>query len=203
MNSKLMVLLWAMLLSCNNDQASKPTPDSLTTTNAGGKDAETQMEIQNQEIKNVSDTTSSDYLIYLLRKEAGLSHFWTHKLETLAIPLNKMDTLSRFSLIRDWIINDSISVIIISHATGTGYDEYLLTVKNKQEFISKIHISDRADSDLSPGNPYYYTTYELTNDRNLKLFHHKIVGVQGGEERDNILSQENWAIQDNGNTLKK
>jgi hypothetical protein len=91
--------------------------------------------------------------------------------------------------------------MILSHANGTGYDEYLLTVKNKRDFIGKVHISDQADSDLSLENPYYYTEYKLINNKNVKLLNHKVTGVEGGEEKDKIVSVENWVILDNGKVV--
>jgi hypothetical protein len=151
----------------------------------------------------VADTASSDYLMYELKNEIPLNNYWTQqlgKLDAFTLPL---DTLSRLSFIRDWKINDSVSVMIISHATGTSYDEYLLSLKNKKAIVSGIHIRDGADSDLSPDNPYYYSEYKLVGDRRVKVFNHKITGVEGGAEKDNLLSVENWIIRDDGTVIKK
>jgi hypothetical protein len=58
-------------------------------------------------------------------------------------------------------------------------------------------------SDLSAEHPYYYTEYKLINNRKVKLFNHKVVGVEGGDEKDKVLSIENWMILDNGKVQKK
>lgn len=147
------------------------------------------------------DMASTDYLIYLLKSERNLNECWIQKLKGLDEFVFPLDSMSHLSLIRDWKINDSVSVMILSHANGTDYDEYLLTVKNKRDFIGKVHISDQADSDLSPENPYYYTEYKLINNRNIKLFNHKVTGTEGGEEKDKIVSAENWTILDNGEVV--
>jgi len=197
MSPKLLFTISTLLFSCNNHQATKndrssPTKDSNTNKIAILEKSE------NQKANIGSDTASTDYLIYLLKNEIDLNEYWTQKLKMLDVFALPLDSMSRLSIIRDWVINDSISVIILSHSTGTSYDEFLLTVTNKKDFVSKIHISDLADSDLSLENPYYYIEHKLINDRKVKLFNHKVVVVKGGEEKDKILSIENWSILDNG-----
>ena len=150
-----------------------------------------------------ADTTSSDYLIYLIKNEIPLNSYWTQqlgKLDAFTLPL---DSLSRLSFIRNWKINDSIAVMILSQAGGNSFDEYLLTIKNKKAIVSHIHIKDEADSDLSPGNPYYYSEYRLLGDRRVRVFNHKITASESGDEKNEILSVETWLIRDDGTVLKK
>ena len=93
--------------------------------------------------------------------------------------------------------------MILSQAGGNSFDEYLLTIKNKKAIVSHIHIKDEADSDLSPGNPYYYSEYKLLGDRRVRVFNHKITASESGDEKNEILSVETWVIRDDGTVLKK
>ncbi|MEP6749771.1 MAG: hypothetical protein ABJB86_18680 [Bacteroidota bacterium] len=203
MNFKLLIITSALLFSCNNKQAKKHSDDSLPTTKSKTKDVVTPKKSEDQKINIPSDTTSSDYLIYLLRNELAINNYWIKKLNALDIFALQLDTIEHLSIMRDWRINDSISVIILSRSTGTDYDKFLLTIKNKKDIISKVHISDRADSDVSLEHPYYYTEYKMTGDKKVKTFNHKVIGIEGGEEKDRLISVENWTIQNNGTILKK
>jgi len=204
MNPKILIAVPILFFSCNSGQAKKQNVDSLATKNSKSAEIVTQKEPQDQTTNILTDTTSSDYLIYLLKNEKHLNNYWTKKLKVLDEFVLPLDSMSHLSLIRDWTINDSISVIIFDYSTGTSYDEFLLTIKNKKDIVSKIHISDLDDSDLSLDHPYYYTEYKLINERKVKLFNHKeFVEIEGGEEKDKILSIENWSLQDNGEVSKK
>ncbi len=202
MNLKRLITISTLLFSCNNQQTTK-TDDYLPTKDSNPNEIVISKKSENKKTDAVSDTASTDYLIYLLKNEIDLNDYWVQKLKRLDLFALPLDSMSHLSIIRDWKINDSVSVIILSHSTGTSYDEFLLTVRYKRDFVSKIHISDQADSDLSLEHPYYYTEYKLTNDRKLKLFNHKVVGVEGGGENDKILSIENWSVLDNGELQKK
>ena len=197
------LIIGILFISCNSVPGKKQDAGSLPPSDTLGHKPVIPLVSQHPPENAVDDTATSDYLMYLLRNEVPLNNYWTQqlgKLDAFSLPL---DTLSRLSLIRNWKINDSISVMILSHATGNIYDEYLLSLKNKKTIISSIHIKDAADSDLSPDNPYYYSEYKLPGDRRVKVFNHKITGVEGGAEKDNILSVENWFIRDDGTVLKK
>ena len=203
MSPKLLIIISALFFSCKNEQAKKQDDASLPANRSDTNDVVSVKKSEIQKINIPTDTTSSDYLIYVLKNEIALNNYWTKKLETLDMFAIPLDSTEHLSIVRDWRINDSISVIILSHSTGTDYDEFLLTVKNRKDIISKIHISDQADSDLSLEHPYYYTEYKMIGDRKVKMFNHKVTGVEGGEEKDRILSIENWTVQDNGRILKK
>jgi hypothetical protein len=202
MTARIAIIISVLFFSCNGGQ-SKQQGDPLPGNNSPAKETATHKPSETCGVSGSPDMASTDYLIYLLKNERSLNECWIQKLKGLDEFVLPLDSMSHLSLIRDWKINDSVSVIILSHANGTGYDEYLLTVKNKKDFVGKVHISDQADSDLSSENPYYYTEYKLINNRNVKLFNHKVTGVEGGEEEDKIVSAENWAIQDNGEVVKK
>src|SRR5450432_1891124 len=202
MNPKILIVISALFFSCHNQQAAK-NKEALTLKDSGTNKTVIAAKPENQPLQVVADTTSSDYLIYLLKNELALNSYWTQKLNVLDILTLPLDSMSRLSITHNWIINDSIMVIILSHSTGTNYDEFLLTVRNKKEVVAKIHISNQADSDLSAEHPYYYTEYKLINHRRVKLFNHKVVGVEGGDEKDKVLSIENWMILDNGEVQKK
>ena len=177
-----------MLSSCNSKETRKEGVDSIPIKDSNTKQISIQNKLQERGTIIPFDTTSSDYLIYLLKNEIYLNAYWTNKLDSLDIFALPKDSTSRLSLISDWNINDSISVVILSHATGTGYDEYLITLRNKHDFLSNSHISDNADSDLSPANPYFYTQYKIIDRRRIKLFNNKVIGTEGGDEKDSILS---------------
>jgi hypothetical protein len=144
------------------------------------------------------DTTSIDYLDYLLKNEKSLNNTWIQKLDALQEFLFPLDSMTHLSITRKWKINDSISAIILAESTGVSYDVYLLTVKNKRVFISKVHIGNNSDSD---GYPYYYTKYKFISDRKVKMFNHKMYGDDG--EYDKIESIEYWYIHENGKVLKR
>jgi hypothetical protein len=198
MTARSIIIISVLFFSCKNEAAKKQSADSLSA-----KKVVIPKEPEKPGINAPPDSTSFDYLIYQIKNERILNDHWTQKLKKLDIFLLPLDSMSGLSIIREWVINDSVSVIILSHANGTSYDEFLLTVMNRRDFVSKVQISDQADSDLSLENPYYYTEYKLLNDRTIRLFNHKITGIEGGEEKDRILSIDNWTIQDNGEILKK
>ena len=202
MNPKILIVISALFFSCHNQQAAK-NKEALPSKDSGTNKTVIAAKPENQPLQVVADTASCDYLIYLLKNELALNSYWTQKLNVLDILTLPLDSMSRLSITHNWIINDSIMVIILSHSTGTNYDEFLLTVRNKKEVVAKIHISNQADSDLSAEHPYYYTEYKLINNRRVKLFKHKVVGVEGGDEKDKVLSIENWMILDNGKVQKK
>jgi len=202
MNPKILIVISALFFSCHNQQAAK-NKEALPSKDSGTNKTVIAAKPENQPLQVVADTASCDYLIYLLKNELALNSYWTQKLNVLDILTLPLDSMSRLSITHNWIINDSIMVIILSHSTGTNYDEFLLTVRNKKEVVAKIHISNQADSDLSAEHPYYYTEYKLINNRKVKLFNHKVVGVEGGDEKDKVLSIENWMILDNGKVQKK
>jgi hypothetical protein len=203
MTARILTIISLLFFSCNNEQAKKQNVSSLPTNDSKVNEIITPKVTEKQEVNTLPDTTSSDYLIYLLKNEKDLNNYWTQKLKKLDAFALPLDSMSHLSLKQTWEINDSISVIIVAYAFVNDYDEFLLTVKNKKEFVSKIHVSDQADSDLSPGHPYYYTEYKLIDNRKVKLVNHKITGTEGGEENDKILSIENWTIQSDGQVLKK
>jgi len=203
MTQTILTIISIFFLSCNSNQSRKQASHSVTTNDSTSKEIATSEARNKQELIAPPDTTSSEYLIYLLKNGKTLNPHWTQKLDTLdGFFYMPQDTLSHLSIIRNWVINDSISVIILSNADGTNYDEFLITIKNKHDLVSNIHINDNDDRDLSFGNPYYYTEYKLINDRKVKLLNHKIVGKEDGNEKDHIISIETWTIQSNGKTSK-
>lgn len=197
------LIIGILFISCNSVPVNQPNTVALPANDTAANKKMAPPASQHPQGDPAADTTSSDYLIYLLKNELPLNNYWTQQLGKLEAFNLSFNTLSRLSLIRDREINDSVSVMIFSQAGGNNYDEYLLTLKNKKAIVSSIHIKDAADSDLSPDNPYYYSEYKLVDDKRVKVFNHKITGVEGGAEKDNILSVENWFIRDDGTVLKK
>jgi hypothetical protein len=192
-----------LIISCNSVPVNKRETGTLPANDTPSNKLVVPTASQHPQENPAADTTSSGYLIYLLNHEMPLNLYWTQQLANLDAFTLPLDTLSRLSVIREAKINDSIGVVILSHAGGNSYDEYLLTVKNKKAIVSGIHIKDAADSDLSPDNPYYYSEYQLMDDKHVKVFSHKITGTEGGVEKDSILSVENWVIRDDGTLQKK
>ncbi len=205
MMSRILLLLasLALLFSCHTGQVNNQPVVSPPADTAKANKPEVPKTPEKQAVSPAPDTASTDYLVSLLKNEQPLNDYWKQKLKVLDVFELPQDSMAHWSFIRDWVINDSVSVIIISHSTGTDYDEFVLTLKNKKEFISNAHISDNADSDLSPDNPYYYTKYEVLSDRKIKCFNHKVTGTEGEEEKDRLISTDNWLIQDNGKIIKR
>jgi hypothetical protein len=200
--SKLLVTLSILFLSCDYGQVNKQQASAVRTDTTQKKETEISKEVDIQKMPISADTTSSDYLIYLLKNNMPLTSYWTQqlkKLDAFAIPI---DSTTRLSVTRDWAINDSISVIILQYSTNVGGDEFLLTVKNKKHFVTKLHINNQYDSDVSEENPdYYYTEYQLIDDRKIKLLQHKMKDYDTDKEKD-IVTIEHWTIQNNGKVLK-
>lgn len=196
MKAIFLFILTAMLFSCNSSvQVRSVTLDSISTTNS--KDTAV------ASITIPADTASADYLIYLLKNDKPLNYNWTQKLKELDVVLASYDSLAHFGFDRTWVINDSVSALILHHSTGTSLNEYLVTVKNKKDLIAKVHILDNVDSDVSEERPdYYYTEYKQINDRSIKVFMHKIVNYERPNEKDIIDSVENWPILDDGRVKK-
>lgn len=201
MHPKLVFILPVIFFSCNSRQVKTkpvdlgPTNDSATTRTVTA--AEPPMAIP-------ADTASFEYLMYLIKSEKSLNDHWIKKLETFDGFFLMNDTMSRLSIDRSWVINDSISVTILSHATGVSLDEYLITVKNKKDIISNVHIKDAADADVTENNrDYEYMEYQQVDDRKIKLFKHLILNYDTDKEKDSILAIENWTIRDNGMAVKK
>jgi hypothetical protein len=95
-----------------------------------------------------------------------------------------------------------MSVIILQYSTNVGGDEFLLTVRNKEYFVTKVHISNQYDSDVSQENPdYYYTEYQQIDDRKIKLLQHKLKDYDTDKQKD-IVTIEHWTIQNNGEVVK-
>ncbi|OQP65001.1 hypothetical protein [Niastella populi] len=201
--SKLLVTLSLLILSCNYGQVKKQHAGAVQIDTNLKKAIEISKEAANQTMAIPADTTSSDYLIYLLKNEMPVTSYWTqqlNKLDAFEIPF---DSTTRLSITRTWPINDSVSVIILQYSTNVGSDEFLLTVKNKKHFVAKAHISNQYDSDVSQENPdYYYTEYQLIDDRKIKLLQHKMKDYDTGKEND-IVTVEYLSILGNGDILKK
>ena len=201
--SKLLVTLSLLILSCNYGQVKKQHAGAVQIDTNLKKAIEISKEAANQTMAIPADSTSSDYLIYLLENEMPVTSYWTqqlNKLDAFEIPF---DSTTRLSITRTWPINDSVSVIILQYSTNVGSDEFLLTVKNKKHFVAKAHISNQYDSDVSKENPdYYYTEYQLIDDRKIKLLQHKMKDYDTGKEND-IVTVEYLSILGNGDILKK
>ncbi len=201
--SKLLVTLSLLILSCNYGQVKKQHAGAVQIDTNLKKAIEISKEAANQTMAIPADSTSSDYLIYLLENEMPVTSYWTqqlNKLDAFEIPF---DSTTRLSITRTWPINDSVSVIILQYSTNVGSDEFLLTVKNKKHFVAKAHISNQHDSDVSKENPdYYYTEYQLIDDRKIKLLQHKMKDYDTGKEND-IVTVEYLSIQNNGDIIKK
>jgi hypothetical protein len=192
-----------LFFSCNSKETKREGVNSLATEDSNTKQTTIPNEPKKQEITTASDTTSSDYLIYLVKNDKSLNYYWTKMLDSLQDLLLPRDSTGNLSIVRNWQINDTISVIILNSTGGTYDNEFLLSIKNKHDIIGEIQIGNNSDSDLSPQNPYYYTRNEISNDRRIKLFKHKITGTEGGDEKDRITSIETWTIQNNGKIVRK
>lgn len=200
---KLLATLSIFFLSCNYRQVNKQDADAVKTDTILVKETEISKKADKYTMPISTDTTSSDYLIYLLKNDMSLTGYWTQqlkKLDAFAIP---PDSPAHLSVIRDWPINDSISVIILQYSTNVGSDKYLLTVRNKKHFVTKVHLSNEYDSDVSQENPdYYYTEYQQIDDRKIKLLQHKMKDYDTGKQKD-IVTVVHWNIQNNGEVVKK
>ena len=203
MTHRILIFILTLLFSCNSKETRRESIKSIATQDSNTKQTTIPNESKKQEIIGGSDTTSSDYLIYLVKGDKPLNFYWTKKLDSFQDLLLPLDSLGHLSIVRNWQINDTISIIILNSSGGTYDKEFLLSIKNKHDIISEIQIGDNADSDLSPENPYFYTRYEIRDDRRIKLFNHKIVGTEGGSEKDRIISIETWTIQNNGKIIRK
>jgi hypothetical protein len=200
--SKLLVTLSILFLSCNYGQVKKQH-SSAVPTDTTKKENGISKEAGNQKMAIPADTTSSDYLIYLLKNDMPLTGYWTQQLKKLDVFVIPLDSTAHLSVTSDWPINDSISAIIVQYSTNVGREEFLLTVKNKKHFVAKVHISKQYDSDVSEKNPdYHYFEYKLIDDRKIKLLHHKMKDYDTNKEKD-IVTIEYWTIQGNGEVLKK
>jgi hypothetical protein len=200
--SKLLVTLSILFLSCDYGQVNKQHAGAFRTDTTQKKETETSKKVGIQKMLISADTTSSDYLIYLLKNDMPLTGYWTQQLKELDAFAIPFDSTIRLSVTRGWAINDSISVIILQYSINVGGDEFLLTVKNKKNFVMKVHISNQYDSDVSEENPdYYYTEYQLIDDRKIKLLQHKMKDYDTDKEKD-IVTIEHWTIQNNGEVFK-
>lgn len=191
------LIILTILFSCNSSvQVKSVTLDSIATGSSSKDTVAAQITIP-------ADTTSVDYLIYLLNNEKPVNYNWTQKLKTLDIELASYDSLARFTFNRTWKINDSVSALIIKQSTGTSLNEYLLTVKGNKELIAMVHLLNNVDADPSEERPdYSYTEYKQINDRSMKVFMHTIVNYDRANEKDIIDSIENWSILNDGRVKK-
>lgn len=192
-----LIILTAILFSCNSSvQVKSVTLDSIVTGSSSKDTVAAQIAIP-------ADTTSVDYLIYLLNNEKPVNSNWIQKLKTLDVELASYDSMAHFTFNRSWKINDSVSALIIGQSTGTSLNEYLLTVKNKKELIAMVHLLNNVDADPSEKRPdYYYTEYKQINDRIIKRFMHKILNCDRANEKDIIDSVDHWFILDDGQVKK-
>lgn len=192
-----LIILTAILISCNSSvQVKSVTPDSITKGTLSKDTDAAQAAIP-------ADTTSIDYLIYLLNNEKPLNYNWIQKLKALDVEPASYDSLAHFQFNRTWKINDSVSALILGQATGTSLNEYLLTVKGKKDLIAMVHLLNNVDADANEERPdYYYTEYKQINDRSIKVFMHKIVNYDRANEKDIIDSVENWSILNDGRVKK-
>lgn len=197
MKTKPLIILTAILFACNSSvQVKSVTLDSIATGSSSKDTVAAQIAIP-------ADTTSVDYLIYLLNSEKPLNYNWIQKLKALDVELASYDSLAHFTFNRTWKINDSVSALIIKQSTGTSLDEYLLTVKDNKDLIAMVHLLNNVDADPSEERPdYYYTKYKQINERSMKVFMHKIVNYDRANEKDLIDSVENWAILNDGHVKK-
>jgi hypothetical protein len=202
-SSKLLVTLLIFFLSCNHGQLNKQHDGAVQADTTQKKETEISKEAGNRRMPISTDTTSSDYLIYLLKNDMPLTGYWTKqlkKLDAFAVPL---DSTTHLSVTRDWAINDSISVIILQYSTNVGSDEFLFTVRNKKHFVTKVHISNQYDSDVSQENPdYYYMEYQQIDDRKIKLLQHKMRDYDTEKQKD-IVTIEYWTIKAVKNIITK
>jgi hypothetical protein len=200
MTPRFLIIISVIFFSCNNTAVNKQHNDPLPNSNNEIVTAKK----EEPPISIPADTASTDYLMYLLKNEKGLNDHWTKKLKALDVFLLPLDSMSRVAMDSNWVINDSIAAMVVNHATGVSLDKYLLIIKNKKDIVSKLHVSNESDSDVSEENPdYYYMKYKLINDRKIKLFNHEIRDYDRETEKDTIVSVENWLIQDNGMLIKK
>ncbi|OQP65268.1 hypothetical protein A3860_16490 [Niastella vici] len=201
MTPRSLITISAIFFSCNTGHVKTPDAGAVPTQDSPATGTITAVEPPRA---IPADTTSSDYFIYLLENEKDLNDHWTKKLNALDDFLLPTYTPFHLSLVRNWIINDSVSVIIFNLGTGTDSDEYLLTVKNKKDIVSKVHIEDAADADVTENNKdYYYMEYQQVDNRKIKLFKHIILNYDTDKEKDSMMAVENWVIRDNGMAVKK
>ncbi|HEY8895033.1 MAG TPA: hypothetical protein VIM79_09475 [Niastella sp.] len=197
MKPKLLIILTAILFSCNSSvQVKSVTLDSIATGSSSKDTVAAQVAIP-------ADTSSIDYLIYLLNNEKPLNYNWTQKLKALDVELAPWDSMARFTFNRAWKMNDSITALILGQSTGTSLDEYLITVKGKKDLIAMVHILNNVDADPGEEHPdHYYTEFKQIDERNMKVFMHKIVNYDRPNEKDIIDSVENWFILNDGRVKK-
>ncbi len=195
MPRRILIFVAILFFSCNSKESKKEAVKSTAASDL--KTKQTAIPIAGL------DTTSSDYLIHLVNGEQPLNYYWTKKLESLRELYLLPDSTGHLSVVRDWKISDTISVIILKITGGTYDLEYLLSIKNKQVIVSAIIIGDNGDSDLNPDNPYFYTQYKISSDRRIKLFKYKVTGSEYSDDNDRIISILNYSIQDDGKIAKK
>lgn len=197
------IFICILFFSCNSSQSKNQSLVSVPKTDSNSQKI-TPLETQAREAEiTPPDTASSDYLIYLLKTEKPIPGYWEEKLNSLDdFFYTHQDSLFRLALVKNWAINDSISVIIMRSAGSTSYDEFLVTLKNKLDFVSNMHISDKDDRDLDD-SLYFYTEYQLLENRKIKLYNHKIQGKDEDNAKDNIISEGTWTIQNNGKITKE
>src|SRR5436190_13002204 len=157
MTHRILILIFTFLFSCNSKQTRKKDVDTYATKDSVSKQISIPRESKDAEIVASSDTTSSDYLLYLIKNDKPLNSYWAQKLNSLKGFLLPFDTMGHLAITRDWLLNDSISAFILHNSGGTYDLEFLLTVKNKHDIIGEAEIGDNGDSDLSPEHPYFYT----------------------------------------------
>lgn len=192
-----LIILTAILFSCNSSvQVKSVTLDSIPASVTPKDKVAAQVAIP-------ADTTSVDYLIYLLNNGKPVNYNWKQKLKALEVELPSWDSLAHFNFNRTWKMNDSVSALILSISTGTSLDEYLVTVKGKKDCIAMVHILNNVDADPSEERPdHSYTEYKQINDRSLKVFMHTIKNYDRDNEKDIIDSVENWTILNDGRVKK-
>ena len=192
-----LIILTVILFSCNSSvQVKSVTPDSIATSSPPKDTVAAQVAIP-------ADTTSVDYLIYLLNTEKPLNYNWKKKLKALEVELPSWDSMARFTFNRTWKINDSVSALILSKSTGTSLDEYLVTVKDKKDCIAMLHILNNVDADPSEERPdYHYMEYKEINPLIMKVLMHKIVNYDRPNEKNIIDSVALWFIPDDGQIKK-
>ena len=203
MNQRLLIFILILLYSCNSKQSGTKGVTPAVTMDSGSKQTSIPAESKKQATIADPDTTSLDYLLQLVQNDKPLNSYWANKLDSLKELYLPPDSPGQLEIVRNWQINDSISVIIIRSSGGTYNLEYLLTIKNKHIIINEIEIGDNCDSDLSPDQPYRYTEYKIIDDRKIKLVKHKVTGTEGSDENDRIISIENYTLQNSGKITKK
>lgn len=83
--SKLLVIFSILFLSCNYGQVNKQPTGAVRTDSVQKKETEISKEAGDQKMPIPADTTSSDYLIYLLKHDMPLTGYWTQQLKNLDI----------------------------------------------------------------------------------------------------------------------